>query len=216
MGNWGRQSRHVVKTITEAALPSSSGETAPAHFAALCPSAGSTRHRPSNKAHLDFKGCLGSPAVCRHRVEPIQQAAQKKPVLYIIITFVLLRWGRRVFNKTFFTFFFFFSFPLREKREERLLWSPTEKRWSSQNQKQITQRIEQKAEWKKRKKIKKKVSFGFGTQQRGRVTKSLFARTVELIKLIQHGKCSAHSCRLFKRLMLITESFRPRENRFYS
>lgn len=113
----------------------------------VCPSAGSVRRRPSNKAHLDFKGCLGSPAAATATAataaEWSQFNRQHKNLSSISLShsYYSAEGGASSIKHFHFIFFFFL---LRQKRDERLLWSPTEKRWSSQNQKQITQRIEQK------------------------------------------------------------------------
>lgn len=116
----GHRRKHTVKTITEAAPAFVSGETAETHF---CRASSSRRYSPCGVLPVTSSSYFQRlPWICSRRVEPIQQAAQK-PVLYIIITFVLLHCGRAPSIKHFhfILFYVFFFFIFTEKADERLL-----------------------------------------------------------------------------------------------
>lgn len=130
------------------------------------PSAGSMRRRPSNKAHLDFKGCLGSPAAtAAAAAEWSQFNRQHKNLSSISLSHWYYSAEGCASSIKHFHFIFFFLPPPREERRKITLKPDREAMIKSESKANNTEdRTERRGE---------KSVFWSGAQQRGRLTKSL-------------------------------------------
>lgn len=132
------------------------------------------RRRPSNKAHLVFKGCLGSSAAA---AEWSQFNRQHKNLSSISLSHSYYSAVGGASSIKHFRFIFFFSLPPPREERRKITLKPNREAMIKSESK--ANNTEDRTERRKKKSV-----FWSGAQQRGRLTKSLFAHTVELIKLI--------------------------------
>lgn len=82
------------------------------------PSAGSMRRRPSNKAHLDFKGCLGSPAAAAAEWSQFNRQHKNLSSISLSHSYYSAEGGASSIKHFHFIFFFFPSPSARRETKD--------------------------------------------------------------------------------------------------